>query len=81
MITRTQKINEEMTFKKLLTGDKHVGLRNLDTLCKITRNFVNQVGKREKTIVFPHPETNPHLQLHTIVTNSAFVYCLLRMGK
>jgi hypothetical protein len=38
-------------------------------------------SERRKTIVFPHPETNPHLQLHTIVTNSAFVYCLLRMGK
>jgi hypothetical protein len=27
------------------------------------------------------PETNPHLQLHTTVTNSVFVYCLLRTGK
>jgi hypothetical protein len=26
-----------------------------------------------KTVVFPHPETNPHLQPHTTVTNPAFV--------
>jgi hypothetical protein len=31
--------------------------------------------------VFPHPETNPHLQPHTIITKPAFVYCLLKMGK
>jgi hypothetical protein len=47
VITRTQKMNEEMTFKKLLTGNKPVGLRNLDTSYTISRNFENQVRKRE----------------------------------
>jgi hypothetical protein len=29
------------------------------------------------TAVLQHPETNPHLQPHTTVTNPAFVYCSL----
>jgi hypothetical protein len=34
-----------------------------------------------RTAVFPTPKTNPHLQLHTIITKPVFVWCLLRMGK
>jgi hypothetical protein len=47
VVTRTQKMNEEMTFKKLLTGNKPVGLRNLDTFYTVSRNFENQVKKRK----------------------------------
>jgi hypothetical protein len=45
--TRKQKMNKEITFKKLLTSNKPDELRNLDTLYKIKFNFENQVRKRK----------------------------------
>ena len=43
-------MDEEIIFKKLLTGNKPVRLRNLDTLYTISRNFENQVRKREMVL-------------------------------
>ena len=47
---RTQKMNEEMTFKKLLTGNEPVWLRSLDTLYTISCNFEKQVRKSEMVL-------------------------------
>jgi hypothetical protein len=35
--------------------------------------YTSLVSGCGKTVVFPHPETSPHLQPHTTVTNPAFV--------
>jgi hypothetical protein len=47
--------------------------RRIGDLCAVVDVDWSQGMGRRKTAVFPYPETNPHLQLHTIVTNSAFL--------
>jgi len=43
-------MNEEVTLKELLTSNKPVGLRNLDTSYTISCNFEKQVRKSEMVL-------------------------------